>query len=61
MILCILIAVLGCEDNYSEDVLRSLYSPFMRNGLRFFSMDVRSAEMTKYVSNCMLATKISFY
>ena len=37
-----------------------LYSALYANGLRFFVMDVRSAEMTKYVSNCMLATKISF-
>ena len=52
--------VLGCEDKHAETVLRHLYGSFMRNGLRFFTMDVRSAEMTKYASNCMLATKISF-
>src|SRR5690606_10254921 len=41
-------------------VLRDIYGVFMRNGLRYFSMDVRSAEMCKYAANCMLATKISF-
>ena len=41
-------------------VLRDIYGAFMRNGLRLFEMDIRSAEMTKYTANCMLATKISF-
>ena len=52
--------VLGCEDPHAETVLRDLYSPFMRNGWRFFFRNVRSAEMTKYAANFMLATTISF-
>ena len=41
-------------------LLRELYSPFSRNHDKFISMDARSAELTKYAANCMLATKISF-
>ncbi len=52
--------VLGVSGTRGEGLLRDLYAPFMRNGLRLFTMDVRSAEMTKYAANCMLATKISF-
>jgi len=52
--------VLGVEDEHAEAILRDVYSPFIRNGLRLYTMDLRSAEMTKYASNCMLATKISF-
>lgn len=52
--------VIGTDDERAEAVLRDIYSPFIRNGLRFYSMDIRSAEMTKYAANCMLATKISF-
>lgn len=52
--------VIGTDDTRAEAVLRDIYSPFIRNGLRFYSMDIRSAEMTKYAANCMLATKISF-
>lgn len=40
--------------------MRELYAPFMKNHDRFIAMDVKSAEMTKYAANAMLATKISF-
>ena len=40
--------------------MKNLYSPFTINNDRFISMDIRSAEMTKYAANAMLATKISF-
>jgi UDPglucose 6-dehydrogenase len=52
--------VVGVADPRAEGVLRDIYAPFIRNGLRFYTMDIRSAEMTKYAANCMLATKISF-
>jgi UDPglucose 6-dehydrogenase len=52
--------VIGIDNERAEDILREIYSPFIRNGLRFYTMDIRSAEMTKYAANCMLATKISF-
>ncbi len=52
--------VVGIDSPKSESLLHDLYSPFIRNGLRFFAMDIKSAEMTKYAANCMLATKISF-
>ena len=42
------------------DVMRDLYAPFNRNHDRIINMDLRSAELTKYAANCMLATKISF-
>ncbi|MBA2480179.1 MAG: UDP-glucose/GDP-mannose dehydrogenase family protein [Planctomycetes bacterium] len=52
--------VVGVDSTKANAMLPDLYAPFIRNGLRFFSMDIRSAEMTKYAANCMLATKISF-
>lgn len=52
--------VLGTENEHSEKTLRELYSPFNRNHDKIIVMDVRSAELTKYAANCMLATKISF-
>ena len=52
--------VIGVPDQPSEKVMRELYGPFIRNRDRFIVMDVRSAEMTKYASNAMLATRISF-
>lgn len=52
--------VIGTNDARAEQLLRSLYAPFNRNHKRIFSMDVRSAELTKYAANAMLATKISF-
>ncbi|MGP6419637.1 UDP-glucose dehydrogenase family protein [Pseudomonas putida] len=52
--------VIGCEGDDVQDVMRDLYSPFNRNHDRIMFMDLRSAELTKYAANCMLATKISF-
>ncbi|OPX93199.1 MAG: UDP-glucose 6-dehydrogenase TuaD [Syntrophorhabdus sp. PtaB.Bin006] len=52
--------VVGVENGRVEEILRELYAPFIRTGAPFLVMDVRSSEMTKYASNCMLATRISF-
>lgn len=52
--------VLGCESKPAADLLRDLYEPFVRQGNPIFVMDIPSAEMVKYASNAMLATKISF-
>ena len=52
--------VLGVDSAAAADKLRRLYAPFNRNHDRFVVMDVRSAELTKYAANAMLATKISF-
>jgi UDPglucose 6-dehydrogenase len=52
--------VIGAEDEYSKETMRTLYAPFQRNHERLVLMDVRSAELTKYAANAMLATRISF-
>jgi UDPglucose 6-dehydrogenase len=52
--------VIGAEDEYSKEIMRALYAPFQRNHDRLVMMDVRSAELTKYAANAMLATRISF-
>ncbi len=53
--------VIGCDNDAAKERMRALYSPFFRSSMdRLITMDVRSAEMTKYVANAMLATKISF-
>lgn len=53
--------VVGTEDKETAETMRRLYAPFFRSSMdRMLVMDVRSAEMTKYVANAMLATKISF-
>ena len=52
--------VVGTENPRSIDTMRQLYAPFNRNHERLLFMDVRSAELTKYAANAMLATKISF-
>ena len=53
--------VIGSDDEEATLKMRSLYAPFFRSSQdRLITMDVRSAEMTKYVANAMLATKISF-
>ena len=52
--------VIGSETTFAAEKMRELYSPFFRTHDRFINMDVRSAEMTKYAANAMLATKISF-
>ncbi|MDR8295840.1 UDP-glucose 6-dehydrogenase, partial [Acinetobacter baumannii] len=46
--------------SYVEEKMRELYEPFNRNHDKMIFMDIRSAELTKYAANCMLATKISF-
>jgi UDPglucose 6-dehydrogenase len=52
--------VVGTDNPRSIELLRTLYEPFCRNHDKMITMDVRSAELTKYASNAMLATKISF-
>lgn len=53
--------IIGSNDQSALDLMKQLYRPFFRlNFDRIITMDVRSAEMTKYVANAMLATKISF-
>lgn len=52
--------VIGNDNDDVVDLLRELYEPFNRNHDRMILMDIRSAELTKYAANCMLATKISF-
>ncbi len=52
--------VVGCESPRVEKLMRELYAPFNRNHDKLMFMDVRSAELTKYAANAMLATKISF-
>lgn len=52
--------VVGAENSKSIELLRELYAPFSRSHERFIHMGTRSAEMTKYAANAMLATKISF-
>ena len=52
--------VIGATDERAIQMLRALYAPFMRSHERFLVMDVRSAELTKYAANAMLATRISF-
>ena len=52
--------VVGADDPKAIQIMRALYAPFQRNHDRFFLMDVRSAELTKYAANAMLATRISF-
>ena len=52
--------IIGTGSSEAEEVMRELYAPFNRNREKIIVMDVRSAELTKYAANCMLATKISF-
>ena len=52
--------VIGSDDERATLLMRSLYAPFVRNRDRVFVMDLRSAELTKYAANAMLATRISF-
>lgn len=52
--------IIGTENENAAIILKELYEPFVSNHDRFIFMDVKSAEMTKYVANAMLATKISF-
>jgi len=52
--------IVGTDNPRTTELLRTLYEPFNRNHDRLISMDIRSAELTKYAANAMLATKISF-
>ena len=52
--------VIGAESAYAFEKMKALYSSFFLQHERFITMDIRSAEMTKYAANAMLATKISF-
>ncbi|ADR34795.1 nucleotide sugar dehydrogenase [Sulfuricurvum kujiense DSM 16994] len=52
--------VIGADSERAMKIMHDLYEPFMKNHDRFIGMDIKSAEMTKYAANAMLATKISF-
>lgn len=52
--------VIGTGDQQATDIMREMYQPFLRTGNPIIFMDIRSAEMTKYVANAFLAMKISF-
>ena len=52
--------VVGADNDQAMELMRNLYAPFTLSNDRFIGMDIRSAEMTKYAANAMLATKISF-
>jgi UDPglucose 6-dehydrogenase len=52
--------VIGTDNVRTAEIMKELYSPFMRKTNRLIIMDIRSAEMTKYAANAMLATKITF-
>ena len=52
--------ILGVDDSEAKEVMEELYAPFVRTGNPIITMNIRSAEMTKYAANAMLATRISF-
>ena len=52
--------IIGSDNQEVIDIMKELYSPFTLKHERFITMDIRSAEMSKYASNAMLATRISF-
>ena len=52
--------IVGAEDDSAIRIMRELYAPFQRNHDKIVVMDLRSAELTKYAANAMLATRISF-
>lgn len=52
--------VVGYKSAYAEEMMGRLYRPFLLNNYRVIGMDIRSSELTKYASNAMLATRISF-
>jgi UDPglucose 6-dehydrogenase len=52
--------VIGTDNVRTAEIMKELYSPFMRRTNRIITMDIKSAEMTKYAANAMLATKITF-
>lgn len=52
--------IVGVENDNAKDLMTKLYRPFLLNNFRVIFMDILSSEMTKYASNAMLATRISF-
>ena len=52
--------VIGTDSDYAAGLMKELYAPYARTRDKLIVMGIRSAEMTKYAANCMLATKISF-
>jgi UDPglucose 6-dehydrogenase len=52
--------IVGCDDDAAIQAMRAVYAPFQRNHEKLIVMDARSAELTKYAANAMLATRISF-
>ncbi len=52
--------IIGTDDVRVAEIMKELYAPFTRKGPRFLVMDARSAEMTKYAANALLASRISF-
>lgn len=52
--------ILGCESEWAKEIMQKIYAPFMLSRERLLIMDTLSSEMTKYASNAMLATRISF-
>ncbi|MFH0814986.1 MAG: UDP-glucose/GDP-mannose dehydrogenase family protein [Candidatus Falkowbacteria bacterium] len=52
--------VVGCDKDWAKKIMEDLYLPVTKNGHSIFFMDLKSAEMTKYAANALLATKISF-
>lgn len=52
--------IIGSADEHDINIMKALYAPFNRHHNRIITMDVRSAELTKYAANCMLATRVSF-
>ena len=52
--------VIGADDEQAIGIMRDMYAPFQRNHDRLIMMDIKSAELTKYAANAMLATRISF-
>ncbi len=52
--------VIGTDNVRTAELMKELYAPFMRKNYRIITMDIRSAELTKYAANCMLASRISF-
>jgi UDPglucose 6-dehydrogenase len=52
--------VIGAEDEQATQIMRDMYAPLQRNHDRLMVMDIKSAELTKYAANAMLATRISF-
>ena len=52
--------VIGADDEHAIEHMRKMYAPFQRNHDRLMVMDIKSAELTKYAANAMLATRISF-